>query len=103
MIKTKEEILEAVKARIGEDTTDEALSFIEDITDTLTDLSEKSKDTTDWKAKYEANDKEWRDKYKARFFDTPTQTTNDKLEETGATITENETKDYSYDKLFTTE
>lgn len=68
MVKTKEEILEQIKTRLGEDTSDEALSFIEDITDTLTDYEEKTNDTTDWKQKYEDNDKQWRERYKERFF-----------------------------------
>ena len=68
MVKTKEEILEQIKTRLGEDTSDEALSFIEDITDTLTDYEEKTNDTTDWKQKYEENDKQWRERYKERFF-----------------------------------
>lgn len=68
MVKTKEEILEQIKTRLGEDTSDEALSFIEDITDTLTDYETKTNDTTDWKQKYEDNDKQWRERYKERFF-----------------------------------
>lgn len=68
MVKTKEEILEQIKTRLGEDTSDEALSFIEDITDTLTDYEAKTNDTTDWKQKYEDNDKQWRERYKERFF-----------------------------------
>ncbi len=68
MVKTKEEILEQIKARLGEDTSDEALSFIEDITDTLTDYETRTNDTTDWKQKYEDNDKQWRERYKERFF-----------------------------------
>ena len=70
-VKTKEEIMEAVKSRIGEDTSDEALAFIEDITDTLDSLSSTNKDETDWKEKYEQNDKEWREKYTKRFFSKP--------------------------------
>lgn len=68
MVKTKEEILEQIKTRLGEDTSDEALSFIEDITDTLTDYETRTSDTTDWKQKYEDNDKQWRERYKERFF-----------------------------------
>lgn len=69
MIKTKEELLNAIKERIGEDTSDEALSFIEDISDTLTDYETKATgDGTDWKQKFEENDKAWREKYRDRFF-----------------------------------
>lgn len=75
MVKTKDEILGSIKERLKDDTSDEALSFIEDVTDTINDLEHKAQDETDWKSKYEENDKEWREKYKERFFsgspDTP--------------------------------
>lgn len=65
-VKKIDEIMAAVRARIGEDTSDEALSFVEDIHDTLNSLS--SPDNENWKKKYEKNDAEWRAKYKERFF-----------------------------------
>lgn len=68
-VKTREEIIESVRARVGEQTDDETIAFIEDISDTLTDLETKVKgDGTDWKAKYEENDAEWRKKYTERFY-----------------------------------
>lgn len=68
-IKSKDEILEAVKGRIGEQTDDETIAFLEDISDTFSDLETKARgDGTDWKAKYEENDKAWRTKYTERFF-----------------------------------
>lgn len=68
-VKTREEILESVRAVVGEQTDDETITFIEDITDTLSDLETKAKgDGTDWKAKYEENDAEWRKKYTERFY-----------------------------------
>lgn len=69
-ILNKDDFMKKIKERIGEDTSDEALAFMEDITDTFNDLESKSKgDGTDWKTKYEENDKMWREKYKSRFFD----------------------------------
>lgn len=68
-VKTREEILAEVKARVGEQTDDETIAFLEDITDTFSDLETKAKgDGTDWKAKYEENDEEWRKKYTERFY-----------------------------------
>lgn len=67
-IKTKAELLELVKARIGDDTSDEALAIIEDVTDTLDDYETRIADSGDWKARYEQNDADWRKKYKERFF-----------------------------------
>ena len=67
-VKTREEILTALSARIGDDNSDDAIALIEDVTDTLADAETKAKgDGTDWKAKFEENDKEWRTRYKERF------------------------------------
>ena len=68
-VKTREEILESVRARVGEQTDDETIAFIEDIIDTITDLETKAIGCgIDWKAKYEENDAEWRKKYTERFY-----------------------------------
>lgn len=67
-VKSKTEILDAIKEKFGDDTSDSTLSFLEDVSDTFEDLESKSKDSTDWKAKYEENDKTWRQKYHDRFF-----------------------------------
>lgn len=67
MVKTKEEFLESLKNRIGEDTSDDALALIEDFTDTYDDLSSRTDE--DWRKKYEDLDASWRERYKARFFD----------------------------------
>lgn len=68
MIKTYEEIMESVKQRLGEDSSDEALSFIEDISDTLKSFESKTNGSEDWKKMFEENDKMWREKYRDRFF-----------------------------------
>ena len=63
MKKSLEELLTNVKQMIGEDnTSDEALSLIEDLTDSY------SAPTVDWEAKYNENDAMWRQKYRDRFF-----------------------------------
>lgn len=62
MKKTLEELQETYKAIIGDNTSDEALSFLEDITDSY------SLPTVDWEAKYKENDAQWRQKYRDRFF-----------------------------------
>ena len=66
-VKTKDEIMEAVKKRIGDDTSDEAISLLEDVTDTFTDYETKVADKTDWKTKYDELDASWRKKYMERF------------------------------------
>lgn len=68
-IRKIDEIMSTLRTRLGEDTTDDALSFIEDVSDTLNDYEQKAKgDGKDWKAEAERIDKEWREKYKNRFF-----------------------------------
>ena len=66
---TCEQLLEKVKTRIGESTSDDDLTLLEDITDSLGSV--QSTEQEDWKKKYEANDAEWRKKYRDRFFNSP--------------------------------
>lgn len=67
----REEFFNRIKERIGEDTSDDALKFMEDITDTYNELEERARgDGEDWKAKYEGLDTEWRKRYRDRFFNT---------------------------------
>ena len=69
MVRSKDDLLEALKARIGESDDNETLAFLEDVTDTLSDYESKANgDGEDWKSKYEANDAAWRQKYRDRFF-----------------------------------
>ena len=67
-VKTKEEILESLRGRFGDEPTDDDIAMLEDITDTFTDFEEKTSDATNWKNKYEENDKAWKKKYSDRFF-----------------------------------
>lgn len=96
-VRTREEILESVRARVGEQTDDETIAFIEDISDTLTDLETRANgDGTDWKAKYEENDSEWRKKYTERFYSSEPED-NPELPKPDDT-----TKPKTYAELFTT-
>ena len=68
MVLTKDDLIESVRTRLGEDTSDEAISFLENVTDTINDYEDKAKgDGKDWKAEAERIDKEWREKYISRF------------------------------------
>lgn len=96
-VKTKEEILAEVKARVGEQTDDETIAFLEDVADTLSDLETKATgDGTDWKAKYEENDAEWRKKYTERFFSSDP---NDDIEPPSS---DDKQKPKTFAELFTT-
>lgn len=103
-IKTREEIIQLVSDRIGDDNSDDALSLIEDVTDTLTDLETRvSGDGTDWKAEYDKLDNEWREKYKARFTDGDNNdnSNNDNNNDNNGG-NDDEIKSYKYEDLFTT-
>ena len=81
-VKNKEEILEQLKEKFGDDTSDEALGILEDITDTIDDLTEKGKpDGIDWKAKCEETENAWRQKYHDRFFSAEEPKEKDPVEE----------------------
>jgi len=71
MIKTKEELLNAIRDILNDDTSDSALSLIEDLSDTLDNIA--SSDETDWRTRYEENDAQWRQRYRDRFFSKPAQ------------------------------
>ena len=85
-VKTREELLESIRARVGEQTDDETISFLEDVTDTLTDLETRANGNGEnWEQLYKDNDAEWRKKYTERFFSSdPTEpkVTNPIIEET---------------------
>lgn len=68
-ILTREKFFELIKAKVGEDTSDETIQFLEDVTDTYNSLESNKSGTEDWKKKYEDNDAMWREKYRSRFFD----------------------------------
>ena len=93
-VKSKEEILEAVKKYVGEDVSDEALGFIEDLTDTLDDRE----DPEEWKRKYEENDADWRRRYKERFFGSGETVTED--EDDVTEIVETEEIKTKFEELF---
>ena len=68
-VRTREDILETIRTRIGDQTDDETISFLEDVTDTLTDLETRANGGGEnWEQRYKDNDEEWRRKYKERFF-----------------------------------
>ena len=51
----KEQFLESIKTMLKDNTSDEALKFLEDASDTIGDYEERTKDSTAWKKKYEDN------------------------------------------------
>lgn len=102
MVKTKDEILEAIKNKLGEEISDEDITLLEDVTDTLNDYENKAKSetNTDWKAKYEENDKAWKKRYTDRFFNKE-ENDNDDVS-TEINIEGNDNKPHTFDDLFST-
>ena len=96
-VKTREEIMEAIRKRIGEDTSDEAISLLEDVTDTFTDYETKVADKTDWKAKYDEMDANWRKKYMDRFSGKTGEEIKDEQEEQ----IKDDSEPRTFDELFT--
>lgn len=73
----REQFLEAIKARIGDDTSDIAMQFVEDMTDTFdgfaTDnnsqrITELEQQLTEANNARDELDKSWRQRYRDRFF-----------------------------------
>lgn len=100
---SKEDFLTRLKAKIGDDTSDDTVSFLEDVIDTYNDLESKAsiKDETDWKAKYDELDKSWREKYTQRFFNSSTEVKDEipkPVEEIDPSVAEAES--VTFDDLF---
>lgn len=91
-ILTREQLMESIRNRVGDDTSDEALAFIENVNDTIESMTTDK--NTDWKAKYEENDAAWRQKYKDRFFNSSSEDKDDDFEE------EEKKKPMTYEALF---
>lgn len=69
-IRTSEEIMSRLQTIIGDDTSDETLSFIEDVRDTIgnNDNAERIRQLEEEVAN---TDKTWREKYRNAFFHGP--------------------------------
>lgn len=96
-VRTRDEIIEAIRTRIGEDTSDEAISLLEDVTDTFTDYETRVADRTDWKARYDEMDASWRKKYMDRFSGKTGEEVKDEQEEQ----IKDDSEPRTFDELFT--
>ena len=95
---SKEDFFKALSEQVGTDTSEGALSFIENMTDTYNNMENQinNSDSENWQQKYEELDKAWAERYRRRFFTgssalpTETKNTNDGVNE-----------DVTIDNLFT--
>lgn len=90
MIVSKDELLKAAQAMIGDRTDDEALLFLDNFNDTLDAYA----DQMNWREKYEENDRMWRERYRDRFFGDNTENEVEIEEQ------DDEDKELTYEKLF---
>lgn len=94
-ILSRDEYFARLHDRLGDDTSDETIAFLEDMTDTYNDLERKATgDGVDWEQKYHDLDESWKKRYRHRFFSgdntgAPATSTPETVEEevTGETIT----------------
>ena len=93
MVKSKEELIEEIRAVVGDDTRDNVIALIENVSDTITEL--ETSDGEEWKQKFEDNDKMWREKYISRF----TEGTAEPTEPTEPTA-DDEEKEKTFEELF---
>ena len=68
-VRSVTEVMDALRAYLGEDVSDETLVFIEDVNDTLSNYERMVADQTDWESKYKELDESWRKRYRNRFFE----------------------------------
>lgn len=97
----KEDFMSRLQERIGDDTSDEAMQFIEDMTDTFNDFETRSSGLNDeqWQSKIDELDKSWREKYKGRFFNTET-TPDDVKDNQEDDVKDDENIEKTFDDLF---
>ena len=67
---SKEEFFKALSERVGTDTSESALEFIENMTDTYNHMENEINDNNgeNWQQRYEELDKAWSERYRRRFF-----------------------------------
>lgn len=100
-VRTRDEILAAIRTRLGDDTSDDALTIIEDIDDTFKDYETRTGE--DWKTKYEELDTQWRKRYRDRFFQKADngETTADDAKDDNEEDLKEESEVKDFDELFT--
>lgn len=100
-VRTRDEILAAIRSRLGDDTSDDALTIIEDIDDTFKDYETRTGE--DWKSKYDELDAQWRKRYRDRFFQKAdnVETTPDDVKDDNEEDLKEESEVKDFDELFT--
>lgn len=68
-ILSRDEYFSSLHDRLGSDSSEEGIKFLEDMTDTYNDMESKANgDGVDWEKKYHELDESWKARYQHRFF-----------------------------------
>lgn len=68
-ILNREDFFSRLESQIHNDTSDDAISFLEDMQDTYNDLERRANgDGVDWEKRYHELDDSWKARYRHRFF-----------------------------------
>lgn len=102
-IRSREELLDSLRIRMGDDVSDETITLIEDFNDTFSDYERRLNDSGDWERRYQEMDESWRRRYRDRFFERDTEENFGEYEErrdSAMEFREKEEKELSYEDLF---
>lgn len=65
----RDDFFSRIQQRIGDDSSEEAINFMEDMADTYNEMEKRANgDGVDWEQRYHDLDESWRKKYTHRFF-----------------------------------
>lgn len=67
MVLGRDELMQRIRDRVGDGTTDEDIALLEDIADTYDDLRGRVDSDIDWETRYNELDRSWRQRYIDRF------------------------------------
>lgn len=66
---SRDEYFARLHDRLGDDSSDESITFLEDMTDTYNDMESRANgDGVDWEQRYRELDESWKKRYRHRFF-----------------------------------
>lgn len=63
----RDDYINRLHTYVGEDSSDDAISFLEDMIDTFEDMENRTGDAAEWERRYNELDETWRKRYKHRF------------------------------------
>lgn len=101
MVLNRADFLTRVAGRVGDDTSDDAISFVEDMTDTFDSLAASHVTQAEIDAAVRENDEAWRKRYRDRFFSS--ETVEDVEEKDGKDVETDKAEEIKIDDLFESE